>query len=718
MHNFNVLSAANLPPPQTKFLPYNDGQNGSGDNLYSPFEKNTSPPNPGFTLLSGHIKLMAMVPNLPENKVSAKPWKSPSNVSVNQSPSFHSLPPITPRMMPSIVRRYGGRTPLAHLSPSASHQRMEMESMPPSGNYYPYSHPYFNQQQQLPPSWQSQMNQVKPVPSFHRIPQQHQSLSMMPSPPYHHAPPHAVEEYHQKLMSHYSYEPTSSEFHYGSYNNPYLDPNWPQNPINYPTKNYSQQGFEFPLVSQYQYETPQHFHAQGRPNHPHLQYPASHQLLQPERGSLAQAPYSLLQRHMFPYAAQSAPCLLGPPAPQEIGMHPYYSLPQNCSSLPILNQRPKRTSRKSKKVKAPTSRDSSGKDVFIVVEEEDVSSSSSSLSSSEEYEIRKKASVAIQPGKEQENVPTAAPAPASVPVVNETAELEKAQAEYDKRKEETHQLTTADKTGKKDKSPVMVVNVHNCFMSDSSEAELDPDVNVKQQSSDVDSRRSAKRKACIPAKHIKLSGPGGMKGEIFEGIENDLNPDEVRTYTCDYLVELLNSQNSWNDCYLGLQIVVRLARHRPRMLLNHLNDNSLILWCTFGHITSPKSALCRAAIVTFKELFQEIPDSLDKYLDRITEKLVLKSLAPNRFIRVECDRALTAMVKHCNLVKILSALEIVRKKPQIRASGLKLALARMCLQVVQTAGVDLCLTNPSYADKLLPMLFCFMMEPDNDIRYF
>jgi len=75
-----------------------------------------------------------------------------------------------------------------------------------------------------------------------------------------------------------------------------------------------------------------------------------------------------------------------------------------------------------------------------------------------------------------------------------------------------------------------------------------------------------------------------------------------------------------------------------------------------------------------------------------------------------------AMVENCNLAKILSALENIRKKQHTRAAGLKVTLARMALQIILTAGVDNCLMNQPYAEKLLPMLFCFMMEPNIEIR--
>lgn len=266
-------------------------------------------------------------------------------------------------------------------------------------------------------------------------------------------------------------------------------------------------------------------------------------------------------------------------------------------------------------------------------------------------------------------------------------------------------------TPRKKGKPV-VVAVHDIFPSDSSMSEPESDLDSARKScfNYVGSNGSMVRKRKPRMESILKMKLKGDSSEVFDDLENDLNPDEARTYTGDYLVELLTSDD-WNNCYTALQIMVRLARHRPKVLLNHLNGP--ILWYTFKHITSPKSALCRAAIVTFKELFQSIGSALDNELDKITEKLVLKSLAPNMFIREECDRALEAMVGHCNLVKVLNAMDIVSKKPHSRAAGHR--LARMALQIVQVAGVDVCL-KPVYAEKLLPMLFSYMTEANNGTR--
>lgn len=201
----------------------------------------------------------------------------------------------------------------------------------------------------------------------------------------------------------------------------------------------------------------------------------------------------------------------------------------------------------------------------------------------------------------------------------------------------------------------------------------------------------------------------GGPSEVFEDL-NDLNPDELRVYTCKYLVELLSS-SEWSHCHLGLETIVRLARHRPKILLNYLHP---MLWYAFKHLTSPKSALCRAAIVTFSELFQRFGSALEDDLEKLLEKLLLKSLAPNMFIREECDRAMDAMVVNCDLGKVLSAMDVVNKKTNVRKAIHK--LARLAKQFVKEAGVDTCL-KPLYADKILPMLFNFLSEANSETRY-
>ncbi|ODM95098.1 hypothetical protein Ocin01_11582 [Orchesella cincta] len=259
----------------------------------------------------------------------------------------------------------------------------------------------------------------------------------------------------------------------------------------------------------------------------------------------------------------------------------------------------------------------------------------------------------------------------------------------------------------------VVVAVHDCFPSDSSESE-GSDVMMESPRKSCFNYSNSNNNAVIRKRKPRIdtilhkTKPRGDSEEVFDEL-SDLSPDEVRLYTCEYLTELLSSDD-WENCYNALQTMVRMARHRPKTLLNYLGP---ILWFAFKHLTSPKSALCRAAIVTFRELFQSIGSALDNDLEKLTEKLVIKSLAPNKFIREECDRALEAMVRHCSLLKVLTAMEIVSKKPHVRAACQR--ISKMTKQFVEVATVDTCLKS-MYAEKLLPMLFSFMTEANNETR--
>ncbi|CAL8133255.1 unnamed protein product [Orchesella dallaii] len=253
----------------------------------------------------------------------------------------------------------------------------------------------------------------------------------------------------------------------------------------------------------------------------------------------------------------------------------------------------------------------------------------------------------------------------------------------------------------------VVVAVHDCFPSDSSESECTDTDSQRKSSSNINNNTMIKKKKPRIDAILHKTKPIG-KEEVFDDL-SDLSLDEVRLYTCEYLTELLTSDD-WENCYNALQTMVRMARHRPKTLLNYLGP---ILWFAFKHLTSPKSALCRAAIVTFRELFQSIGSALDNDLEKLTEKLVIKSLAPNKFIREECDRALEAMVRHCSMIKVLTAMEIVSKMPHVRAACQR--ISRMTKQFIAVASVDTCLRS-MYAEKLLPMLFSFMTDANNETR--
>lgn len=263
------------------------------------------------------------------------------------------------------------------------------------------------------------------------------------------------------------------------------------------------------------------------------------------------------------------------------------------------------------------------------------------------------------------------------------------------------------------KKPV-VVAVHECFSSDSSSnQDSDKELSNRKNSFNHYVRNNTAIRKRKPRIDTNPKGKADFEScEVFEDLYLDLNLEEVRIYTEEYIADLLNSQE-WDNCHEALQVIARLARHRPKALISILGEP--IIWLIFSHITSPRSALCRAAIVTFREMFETVGPALEPALDKIIEKLILKSLAPNTFIREECDRALKAMISNCNIAKVLTAMELTVHKSCGRAASSQ--LARMALLIIHVAGVDACV-KPNYAEKLLPMLFKFMTEANNTTRYY
>ncbi|XP_020265476.1 uncharacterized protein LOC109841033 [Asparagus officinalis] len=204
-------------------------------------------------------------------------------------------------------------------------------------------------------------------------------------------------------------------------------------------------------------------------------------------------------------------------------------------------------------------------------------------------------------------------------------------------------------------------------------------------------RRPSKVSASLssaPVQEAESVGNGVEAGNLeIEYIESENLPDLPSVDTSlSTLLAKLDSKN-WVLVCEALNNVRQISLYHKEKLLDILGD---VIPLLVKSLKSPRSAVCKTAIMTSADIFKVYGDSIVDSLDLMLVQLLLKASQDKRFV---CEAAVTALISMTTWVspslllpKLLPYLK--NKNPRIRAKT-SMCFGRTVPQLVSLISLNL-----------------------------
>ncbi|KAL1357076.1 hypothetical protein HN51_009074 [Arachis hypogaea] len=175
-----------------------------------------------------------------------------------------------------------------------------------------------------------------------------------------------------------------------------------------------------------------------------------------------------------------------------------------------------------------------------------------------------------------------------------------------------------------------------------------------------------------------------------EYIESENLSDLEDIGTC--LKNLLSGLDSkdWVMVCDALNNVRRLSLFHKEAMLDMLGD---VITFVAKSLKSPRSAVCKTAIMTSADIFSAYNDLIIDSLDPLLVQLLLKSSQDKRFVCEAAEKALIAMTIWISPVALLPKLQpyLKNRNPRIRAKAamcFSRSVPRLGAEGIKTYGID------------------------------
>ncbi|KAF7819609.1 TOG array regulator of axonemal microtubules protein 1-like [Senna tora] len=186
---------------------------------------------------------------------------------------------------------------------------------------------------------------------------------------------------------------------------------------------------------------------------------------------------------------------------------------------------------------------------------------------------------------------------------------------------------------------------------------------------------------------VESSKIGNAEVEYIESENlNDLEDADTRLKT---LLDGLNSKD-WVIVCDALNNVRRFSIFHKEAILDILGD---VITFVVKSLKSPRSAVCKTAIMTSADIFSAYNDLMIDFLDPMLVQLLLKSSQDKRFVCEAAERALVAMTTWISPISLLPKLQpyFKNKNPRIRAKAsmcFSRSVPRLGAEGIKAYGID------------------------------
>ncbi|XP_063598685.1 TOG array regulator of axonemal microtubules protein 2-like [Penaeus indicus] len=161
--------------------------------------------------------------------------------------------------------------------------------------------------------------------------------------------------------------------------------------------------------------------------------------------------------------------------------------------------------------------------------------------------------------------------------------------------------------------------------------------------------------------------------------------------------QLVNS-GDWESQVEGIQDIVRLAEHHPEVLQSDLHQINMSL---LKQAKNLRSQVSRASIQAFTLLFDVMKRNMEPDVEKITSLLLHKTSDTNKFLQLDSNHGLDALVENVSPNKAIPAIVqegLNHKNPTVRTT-----VARLLTYEVERLGASKVLSGQKdITDRLLP----------------
>jgi hypothetical protein len=155
---------------------------------------------------------------------------------------------------------------------------------------------------------------------------------------------------------------------------------------------------------------------------------------------------------------------------------------------------------------------------------------------------------------------------------------------------------------------------------------------------------------------------GAFDDVLTEDIEPSENPDREFRQAMDFI-----QSDDWEKNMHALLSIRRMAVHHPDLLSDkeRLHTVSVRLMEAVDNL---RSAVSKNAVISFRDLFNQLEKLMDPELDKVLPFLI-KKVVGSGFIAEEIETAVDAAIARCTMQRVLSALILSyqHKNPMVRA---------------------------------------------------
>ncbi|XP_037798729.1 TOG array regulator of axonemal microtubules protein 2-like isoform X2 [Penaeus monodon] len=161
--------------------------------------------------------------------------------------------------------------------------------------------------------------------------------------------------------------------------------------------------------------------------------------------------------------------------------------------------------------------------------------------------------------------------------------------------------------------------------------------------------------------------------------------------------QLVNS-GDWESQVEGIQDIVRLAEHHPEVLQSDLHQINMSL---LKQAKNLRSQVSRASIQAFTLLFDVMKRNMEPDVEKITSLLLHKTSDTNKFLQLDSNHGLDALVENVSPNKAIPA--IVQEGLNHKNPAVRTTVARLLTYEVERLGASKVLSGQKdITDRLLP----------------
>lgn len=222
----------------------------------------------------------------------------------------------------------------------------------------------------------------------------------------------------------------------------------------------------------------------------------------------------------------------------------------------------------------------------------------------------------------------------------------------------------------------------------------------------------SRRIKIAPVKAYPLSATttstSNKNNEIFSQTLRHFDKPREASNNC---LSQLDSPN-WESIMNGLQHFVRLIRHHPEIVENHLHAYVVAL---SKQVKNLRSQVSRSACQASAEFFQTHAKHLETECEDLATQLLNRTADTNKFLRADAFRALASMCDNLTPTKVIQV--ILTRGATHQNAIVRTATANLCSRIVGRLGCEKIFgMSREHRDKLIIAGANFLMEGSLDTR--